>query len=162
MVRSAIYYFSHFSFLSVALSRWKSTKLKISIKFHLKNGKTFFESLISPSFDELYYSPIVYMNRMEPMFQDLPFCCTKKVPKNHNNFFHFRHVGGTHFLVVAQTLIYPFRILHSWKLQYTVGHKLLCSLIENRQSKLIMFFCGPMEIPGASLLYNNNTDWTGE
>ena len=24
------------------------------------------------------------MNRMETMFQDLPFCCTKKVPKNHN------------------------------------------------------------------------------
>ena len=43
---------------------------------------------------------------MEPMFQDLPFCCTKKVPKNHNIFFHFCHGGGTHFLVLAQTLIY--------------------------------------------------------
>ena len=46
------------------------------------------------------------MNHMEYMFQDLPFYCTKKVPKNHNHFFHFRHGGGTHFLVLAQTLIY--------------------------------------------------------
>ena len=45
------------------------------------------------------------MNRMDPMFQDLPFCCTKKVPKNHNKLFHFRHGGGIHFLVLAQTLM---------------------------------------------------------
>ena len=40
------------------------------------------------------------------MFKDLLFYCTKKVPKNHNKFYHFRHEGGTHFLVLAQTLIY--------------------------------------------------------
>ena len=62
----------------------------------------------SPSFDELYCSPIVNMNCTETMFQDLPFCCTKKVPKNHNQLFHFRHGGGTTFLVLAQPLIYLF------------------------------------------------------
>ena len=46
------------------------------------------------------------MNQMEHMFQDLPFYCTKKVPKKHNQFFHLCHGGGTHFLVLAQTLIY--------------------------------------------------------
>ena len=76
------------------------------MKFDLKNGKTYFESLISPSFDELHCSTIVHINPMEHMFQDLPFYCIKKVPKNHYQFFHFRHGGGTHFLVLAQTLIY--------------------------------------------------------
>ena len=80
------------------------------MKFDLKNGKTYFESLISPSFDELLGSTIVYMNHMEHMFQDLPLHCTKKVPKNHNQFVHFRHGGGTHFLVLAQTLMYALTI----------------------------------------------------
>ena len=57
--------------------------------------------IIFPSFDEVYCSLIVYMNRMETIFQDLPFWCTKEVPKNHNKLFHFRHRGGTHFLVLA-------------------------------------------------------------
>ena len=76
------------------------------MKFDFKNGKTYFESLISPSFDELHCSTIVHMNHMKHMFQDLPFYCTKKVPKNHNQFFHLRQGGGTHFLVLAHTLIY--------------------------------------------------------
>ena len=59
------------------------------MKFDLKNGKNYFESLISLSFDELHCSKIVHMNHMEHMFQDLPFYCTKKVPKNHNHFFTF-------------------------------------------------------------------------
>ena len=79
------------------------------MEFDFKNGETYFESLISSSFDELHCSTIVYMNHMEDMFQDLPFYCTNKVPKNHNQFFHFRHGGGTHFLVLAQTLIYAVR-----------------------------------------------------
>ena len=97
--------FSQNFFFLVFLSRWKRNKFQISMKFDLKNGKTYFESLISPLFDELHFSTIVHMNHMEHMFQDLPFYCTKKVPKNHNQFFHFHHGGGTHFLVVAQTLI---------------------------------------------------------
>ena len=75
------------------------------MKFYFKNGKTYFKLLIFPSFDELHCSTIVPMNHMEHMFQDLPFYCTKKVPKNHNQFFHFHHGGGTYFLVLAQTLI---------------------------------------------------------
>ena len=46
------------------------------------------------------------MNHIEHMFKDLPFYCTKKVPKHNNKFFDFRHGSGTHFLVLAQTLIY--------------------------------------------------------
>ena len=71
-----------------------------------KRGKFIFNHHFSPSFDELLCSPIVVMNHLEPMVQDLPFYCTKKVPKIHNQFFHFCHGGGTHFLVLAQTLIY--------------------------------------------------------
>ena len=76
------------------------------MKFDFKKEKTYFESVISPSFDELHCSTIVHMSHMEHIFQDLPFYCTEKVPKNHNQFFHFRHGGGTQLLVLAQTLIY--------------------------------------------------------
>ena len=59
--------------------------------------KNYFESIIYLLFEELYCSTIVHMNHMEPMFQDLP------------NFFHFRPGGRTHFLVLAQILIYSSR-----------------------------------------------------
>ena len=72
----------------------------------IKKRKINFETLFSPSFDMIHSSPMVYINHMELMFQDLLIYCTKKVPKNLNHFFHFRHEGETHFLVLAQTLIY--------------------------------------------------------
>ena len=75
------------------------------MKFHLKKMEINFETLFSPSFDVLHTSQMAYMNRMELMFQDLLLNCTKKVPENHNNFFHFCHGAETHFLVLAQTLI---------------------------------------------------------
>ena len=68
-------------------------KFKISMKFDFKNGKIYFESLIPPSFDELHCSTMVHMNRMEHMFQDIPFYCTKKVPRNHNQFFSLSSRG---------------------------------------------------------------------
>ena len=72
----------------------------------LKKREISFETLFSPSFDVPHSSPIVYMNHTELMFQDLLFLyCTKNVPENNNNFFHFCHRGETHFLVLAQTLI---------------------------------------------------------
>ena len=43
--------------------------------FYFRNGKNCFESLSSPS--------------LEHMFHDLPFYCTKKVPKNTTNFVTF-------------------------------------------------------------------------
>ena len=55
----------------------------------------------------LHSSPIVHMDHTEPIFKDLLLYCTKKVAKNHNYFFYFRHGGETHFLVLPQTLIYP-------------------------------------------------------
>ena len=58
----------------------------------------------------LHSSSIVYMDHTEPIFQDLLLICTKWLPKNHNNCFHFCHGGETHFLVPAQTLIYAISI----------------------------------------------------
>ena len=96
------------SFFLVFFNRWKRNKFQISMKFDFKNGKTNFESLFSSSFDELHCSTIVHINHMKHMFQDLSFYCTKKVPKKHNQFFHFCRGGGTHFLVLAHTLMYIF------------------------------------------------------
>ena len=76
------------------------------MKFHFKKQEFFFETLFSPSFDVLHSSLIVYMDHTELIFQDLLLYCTKKVAESHNQFFHFRHGGETHFLVLAQTLIY--------------------------------------------------------
>ena len=44
-------------------------------------------------------------NAIYYIFQDLILYCTKKVPRNPNQFCHFCHGGGTHFLVLAPTLI---------------------------------------------------------
>ena len=98
-------FLSKLVFFLVVLSRWKSNKFQISMKFDFKNGKNYFELLMSPSFDELHCSTIVHMNHTEHMFEDLPFYCTKKFPKTTIIFFQFSHWGGTHFLVFAQTLI---------------------------------------------------------
>ena len=51
------------------------------MNFHLKRRTIYFESSISPLFDELHCSPIVHMNRMEPIFQDLLFF-HQEGPKN--------------------------------------------------------------------------------
>ena len=106
MVENANYYFSHFSSSSGCFELLKKDQIFNFNIIWLEKLKTYFESVISPSFDELNCSPIVVMNRMETMFQDLPFCCTNKVLKDHNLLFHFRHMGGTTFLVLAQTLMY--------------------------------------------------------
>ena len=76
------------------------------MKFDFKNGKTYFDSLISPPFDELHSSTIVHMNHMENMFQDLPFLLHQEGPKKPQSIFSLLSRGGTHFLVLAQTLIY--------------------------------------------------------
>ena len=76
------------------------------MKFHLKKRKIIFETLFSPSFDVPHSSPIVYMDHTELIFQDLLLHCTNKVAKNHNKFFHFCHGSETHFLVLAQNLIF--------------------------------------------------------
>ena len=72
------------------------------MKFYVKKGKTNFEPLISPSFDVLGYSPIVHIN---PMSLGLPFHCTNEVPRNHNQIGQSRHWSGTHFRLLAGTLI---------------------------------------------------------
>ena len=59
------------------------------MKIYFKNWKTYFESLISPSFDELHYSTIVHMSHMEHMFQDLPFTALRRSQKTTINFFTF-------------------------------------------------------------------------
>ena len=80
----------------------------MSMKFHLKNCKNNFEKLISRLFDEVHCSQIFFMIRLVFIFQDQIFYCTKNVPKNHNKFGYFRHGGETHFLVLAETLMYEF------------------------------------------------------
>ena len=84
----------------------KGTYFKFQWNFTKKNREINFETLFSPSFNLLHSSPMVFVNHMEPIFQDLLLYCTKKVPENHNHFFHFRHGGETHFQVLAQTLNY--------------------------------------------------------
>ena len=71
----------------------KGTHFKFQWNFTKKKRKTDFETLFSHSFDMLPSSPMVYMNHTELMFQDLILYCTKKVPKNHNDFF-FTFVTG--------------------------------------------------------------------
>ena len=94
----------------VVFSRWKRNKFQISMKFDFKNGKSNFETLISPSVDELHCSTIVHMNHMEHMFQDLSFYCTKMVPKKNTiNFFTF--VTGVE-LTSCWLLIPWFRVLN--------------------------------------------------
>ena len=73
------------------------------MKFLFK--KNSFETLFSASFDVLHSSPMGYMNNTELIFQDLLLFCTKKIPKYHNQFVHFRHGGETYVLVLAQTLM---------------------------------------------------------
>ena len=105
-VINPINYFSQKCFCFCFLSRRKRHNFQISMKFDIKKWNIYFQSLISCLFDELYFWPIFYMIRPEFIFQDLFLYCTKKVPKNHNKFWYFRHGGETHFLVLAQTLIY--------------------------------------------------------
>ena len=45
------------------------------------------------------------MTHMKPIYQDLPCYWANKVPKSHNQWCYFSHGDGTHFLVLAQTLI---------------------------------------------------------
>ena len=51
----------------------------------------------------------LYMIHPEFIFQDLFLYCTNEVPKNHNKLLYFFHGGETHFLMLAQTLIYVTR-----------------------------------------------------
>ena len=69
--------------------------------------------LVSHSCGGLHCSPIVHMNHMQAIFQDLSFHFTKLVPKDHNKLVHFCHRGGTNFLVLAHTLICGRRLLDS-------------------------------------------------
>ena len=63
------------------------------MKFDFKNGKTYYESLISPSFDELHCSTLVHMNHMKHMFHDLPLLLHQEGPKTPQSFF-FTFVMG--------------------------------------------------------------------
>ena len=63
------------------------------MKFDFENGKTYFESIISPSFDELHCSTIVHMNHMEHMFQDLPFLLHQEGPQTPQSIFSLSSLG---------------------------------------------------------------------
>ena len=104
--RNAIYYFYQNLYLLAVLTCWKGNTFQISMKFHFKKRKIIFETSFFPLFDVLHSTLIVYMDHMELIVQDLLLYCTKKVAENLIKFFHVRHRGETHFLVLAQTLIY--------------------------------------------------------
>ena len=63
------------------------------MKVDFKNGKNYFESLISPSIDELHCSTIVHMNHIEHMFKDLPFLLHQQGPKKPQYFFSLSSRG---------------------------------------------------------------------
>ena len=69
------------------------------------------------------------MNHMDPIFQNLYFYCTKKVPTKHNNLCPFPHRGETHFQVFAQTLIVQNISFYKWKIYIGIliqfGYKFL-------------------------------------
>ena len=69
-------------FTTSLIKKKNAKQFEISKKFNFKKRKISFKSLISPSFDQLYCSPIVHINHIEPIFQGPPFYCTKKVPRN--------------------------------------------------------------------------------
>ena len=108
VLRNTIYYFSQKWVFAVVSIPWKGNKFQISMKF---------QSLSSLSFHELHCSPTVHKNHLEPVFQDIPFYCTKKVPKNQNQFCNFCHGDEIHFLVLAQTLIYS-QLKDPWESLY--------------------------------------------
>ena len=103
--RNYIYYFYQFFCFFVCFDLLKKERSSNFNEISLKKEGNYFETLFSPSFDVLYSSPMFYMNHTDFIFQGLLLYCTKKVPENRNHFFHFRHGGETHFLVLAQTLI---------------------------------------------------------
>ena len=112
------------------------------MKFDFKNGKTYFELLFSPSFEELHCSTIAHMNHMEHMFQDLSFYCTKKVPKNHNHFFQLRHGGGTNFLVLAHTLIYvQYKYVHNTIINHSLSRIFTWGSLHKRVPKAEKWDC---------------------
>ena len=119
------------------------------MKFFYKNGKNKFKSLISSLFYELYCSTIVHLNQMEHMFQDLPFLWHQESTKNHNHFCHFCHGGGTHFLVLAQTLIYILfdSIVVIRRLRFMLKHtgKLLYKMIYEYKH-IIKLVCGQKKL----------------
>ena len=63
------------------------------MKFDLKIGKTYFESLISLSFDELHCSTKLHMNHMEYMLQDLSFLLHQEGLKKPQTFFSLFFTG---------------------------------------------------------------------
>ena len=52
----------------------------MSMKFLFKKKIFFCDSLISPSLDKLQCSPIVHMNRIEPIFPGLHFYAPRRSP----------------------------------------------------------------------------------
>ena len=84
----------------VVLSRWKRTLFK----FHLKEETI---NILNINFSFIWWATLLTNNSYEPYETYLigsTFLLYKDVPKKH--FCHFRHRGETHFLVLAQTLLY--------------------------------------------------------
>ena len=64
----------------------KNFKFQISMTCHWKKRKINFPSVIFPPLHELHCSPIVHMNHMEPIFQDLPLYAPRRSQKPQSTF----------------------------------------------------------------------------
>ena len=98
-----IHHLSQKWFILVVLSRWKIFFFfNFERNFTRKKRYIYLEVLISYSFDEPHCTPVVHTHLMKPIFQDIPLYCNKMVTENPIKCCHFRHGGGTHFMVFAR------------------------------------------------------------
>ena len=129
MVRNATYR-SYWKKILAVLRRWNRIFffLQILMKFHNKEKRTiYFESSISHLFDELHFSPILHMNQIKHIFQDIPLYCNNKVKKPTINCFTFVTVVKT----TSWCLFRPWYYLKSCHIP-----RLRCSLCNNTNSSI--------------------------
>ena len=105
MERNAIYYFYQNLFLLVVLTCWKRNTFQISMKFYFKKRKI----NLKPYFllHLLCYTAhqwFIWTTR-NLSFRIYFYIAPRRSQKIGITFFHFRHGGETHFLVLTQTLI---------------------------------------------------------
>ena len=93
-------------------------------------------SLVLIHFKSYYSSPIVNMNHMNHIFQDILLKFTQKVPERHNPFCNKKKQVGTHLFGIFQTLISQIQIKeHRGSLADTIN-----SLAQYTKTHISSFF----------------------
>ena len=108
MERNSIGYFNQNLFLLVVLFCWKRITFKISMKFHFKRGNMIFKHNFWLHL--MCYVPHKWFlwTTHNLSFRIYFYIAPRRSQKTTIIFFHFRLGCETHFLVLAQTLIYCF------------------------------------------------------